>query len=102
MIIGIVRIKHDLEELPIALSDAEKKYHGLDGVVEQEVGSVLAGHKLSEAHSCKYKNTKFAHVVMRKDDKAVSVLVAANKGEKYDKIVDFDTELYKVTCVYRR
>lgn len=91
-------IKHQLEELPVALSEAAPRYRGLDKVVEQEVGSVLAGHRLSESHSCKYKDTKFAHIVMRKDDKAVSVLVASNKGELHKDIVDFESEQYRVSA----
>lgn len=93
-------IKHDLEEAPIALTDAGPHYQGLDKLVEKTLSGTLPDHKLIGAHACKYKDVRFAHFVLKSDANTVSVLIARDSrgGEAIDnRFREFSSADYEVT-----
>ncbi len=93
-------IKHDLEEAPIALSDAEPRYRGLEELVGDNLNATLGNHKLVEAHACKYRDVQFAHLVMKDDSNTISVLIARDlrDGEVIDKQMrEFASPAFEIT-----
>ena len=93
-------IRHKLKEAPIALEKASVQYEDLDKTVLKSLRTVLGGCKLVMAHSCKYKGTRFAHVVLQNDNEIISVLLTDLKdSDKLNnaKIVNYRTEKYKIS-----
>lgn len=73
-----------LKEKPITLEEASKKYgkfnKDLDKTVIESLREVFSGKtsgeiKLLEAHSCVFGGRRFAHVVLRRQNHIISVLV---------------------------
>ena len=79
-------IRHYVGEAPISLSKASENYRDLDKIVVPSLKRVLSGYELTEAHECKYKNTKFAHIVFSNRGKTLSVLVTDLKNSDDRKI----------------
>jgi hypothetical protein len=74
-------LKFSLPELPINLDEAAKKYgkfnKDLDKSVFNSLKEVFGERvKFLEAHSCIINGRRFAHVVLKYQDRVVSVLVA--------------------------
>ncbi len=79
-----------LKEKPITLDKAAKKFGAFNKDLDKTVkaalrGEVSSGNKSSEgsekidvlaAHSCLFEGRRFAHVILRKGKKTISVLVA--------------------------
>lgn len=99
-------LKFRLKEEPITLDEASKKYgkfnKGLDKAVAEplrEAFPAASGEmKLLEAHSCVYGGRRFAHVVLRRGDHIVSVLITdADLSDEFgDKIVNQANENLQV------
>ena len=70
-------MRHDLEDPTFSLEEVSVKYKNLDKIVVPLVQKVLSKYDLVMAHGCKYKDTQFAHVVMKDQEKTLSVLIAA-------------------------
>ena len=77
-------IKFNLEEHPISLDDAAKKFgpvnKDIDKAVLEAVKNAFADKpasriELLEAHSCIFAGRRFTHIVMRRQGKVISVLV---------------------------
>ncbi|MDH3494659.1 MAG: hypothetical protein OEM82_13975 [Acidobacteriota bacterium] len=93
-------IDHNLQEPPVSLAEGDGRYAGLDGVVKKEFSTVLADHKLVEAHSCKFKDVTFAHLVMQGPNNTLSVLVAPSDkelGSVNEKIAEFASPSYRIS-----
>jgi len=79
-----------LKEEPITLDSATKKFGAFNKDLDKTVKSALRGEvsgageankereelEILEAHSCVFEGRRFAHVVLRKGKKTISVLVA--------------------------
>lgn len=87
-----------LTEKPITLDEAAQKYgkfnHDLDRAVIKPLKEIFPentaeGIKFLEAHSCVYDGRRFAHIVLRRRNHIISVLVTAADlpGGKDEKIV---------------
>ncbi len=77
-------LKFNLKESPISLAAAAKKYEkynrDLDKTVVKSLSGLFPGStqgeiKLVEAHSCVFEGKRFAHIVLRRQDHTISVLV---------------------------
>ncbi len=77
-------VKFNLEEHPISLDEAAKKYgpfnKDIDKTVVAAVKTVFNNKstdhfQLLAAHFCLYAGRRFAHIVMKRQDKVISVLV---------------------------
>lgn len=70
-------LDYRLEEEPIALEEAGRKYdRAYINLVSAVMSGVLPpGVELAEAHSCVFKGQRFAHVILKYHDHQVSVLV---------------------------
>ena len=92
-------IRHDLKESPIALTLASAKYKGLDKIVATPLNKAFADYKLVEAHACKYKETRFAHIVFKNESNTLSVLVTSREegGKELPEVIEkFATNEYRV------
>jgi len=65
---------------PVSLVEESAEYRGMDKVVLPSLRKVLANFELSESHYCKYKEVRFAHLILTRKEKAVSILVANLNG----------------------
>ncbi len=84
---------------PISLVKEAEEYRGMEKVVIPSIKTVLADYELTESHYCKYKGVKFAHLVLKKEEKAVSVLVASLSGfdrQKKDGIQSLSAKRYQI------
>lgn len=73
-------MRHDLDDPVVALEKASVKYKNLDKIVVPSLQKVLSKYEFVMAHGCKYKDTEFAHVVVRDEGNTLSVLIA-DKGD---------------------
>ena len=71
-------LSHRLEEKPISLDDAGRKYDrayiNLVSAVMSE-GVLPVGVELVDGHSCVFKGQRFGHVILKYHDQLISVLV---------------------------
>ena len=76
-----------LKETPISLDDAARRYEpAYRGLREAVAASspVEAGHvQLVEAHACVFHGRRFAHLVFRRGDRVVSLLVTPARGDGF-------------------
>jgi hypothetical protein len=92
-------IRHKIGERPISLAQASAKYAGLEKIVVKPVAGALNNYKLVEAHACRYKKTRFAHLVLQNAKETLSVLVTdadETQGLKSSEILNFSTEKYEI------
>jgi anti-sigma factor RsiW len=72
-------LQHALEEAPISLEEAARRYDPKYGRVQEVVeasGPVRDGDvQLLGAHACVFQGRRFAHVVVRRRDHVLSILV---------------------------
>ncbi len=73
-------LKFNLSEDPITLAEAAEKYGKFNRDLEKAVIEPLRQAfgdkiKLAEAHSCVFQGRRFAHVVLKQQNKTISVLV---------------------------
>lgn len=78
-------VKFNLAENPVSLDEAATKYgpanKGLDKTIFAAAKDIFEGQaqsriKFLEAHSCIYNGRRFAHIVLQRQGKLISVLVA--------------------------
>ena len=78
-------VKFALAEHPISLDEAAKKYGAVNKGIEKTIfaaakdvfdGKDRSQIEFLEAHSCTYNGRRFAHIVLRRQGKVISVLVA--------------------------
>ncbi len=94
-----------LAEDPITLNEAAKKYgrfnKDLDKVVAASVRAFSAKNisdktfdkiEFLEAHSCVFQGRRFAHVVLRRGEKIISVLVTQNSSGENDEAISSQTD----------
>ncbi len=80
-------IKHgSVKEHPVSLVKAAAEYRGVTKAVVPPLKKVLTNYELIESHFCKYKDVKFAHLILKDKENVVSVLVADLKG--YERLED--------------
>ncbi len=100
-------LKFSLKEDPIRLDEAAKKYgkfnKDLDKSVFKPLQEVFGEKvKLLEAHSCIINGRRFAHVVLKYQDRVVSVLVAKREdgaeAENSDAISCQSIEDLRIAC----
>jgi len=103
-------LQHNLEEQPISLEEAgkryDKAYSELDKVVINPFAKGEQTVELLGAHACIYKGKKFAHVVLKSKGKIVSVLVIgkdeiennSTASMNTDSISCQKTEGFQVSC----
>jgi anti-sigma factor RsiW len=74
-----------LKETPISLDDAarlyEPAYRGLREAVERSAPIASGQVQLVEAHACVFRGRRFAHIVLRRGDRVVSLLVTPTRQE---------------------
>lgn len=77
-------VKFNLKEIPISLDEAAQKFGAYNKDLDKTViaaiangsgNSAMEGSEFLEAHSCIYEGRRFAHVVVKKNDQMVSMLV---------------------------
>lgn len=77
-------LNHRLDEKPINLDEAGRKYDrayiNLVNAVVSEV-TLPAGVELVEGHSCIFKGQRFGHVILKYQDQLVSVLVTSIEAQ---------------------
>jgi anti-sigma factor RsiW len=80
-------LDHRLEEKPIDLDDAGRKYDSayinLVNAVMTD-GKLPAGVRLVDAHSCVFKGRRFGHVILRYGGQLVSVLVTNIESQDHN------------------
>jgi anti-sigma factor RsiW len=100
-------LKFSLKELPISLEEAAKKYGKFNKDLDKSVFNPLKevfGEKVKflEAHSCIINGRRFAHVVLKYQDRVVSVLVAKREdgaeAENSDAISCESVEDLRIAC----
>ncbi|MEP6900396.1 MAG: zf-HC2 domain-containing protein [Actinomycetota bacterium] len=100
-------LKFSLKEKPITLDEAAKKYGNfnkdLDKAVFEPLKEVFGDKvKLLEAHSCIINGRRFAHVVLKYQERVISVLVAKREDgtqiENSDAISCQSLEDLRVAC----
>ncbi len=76
-------VKFNLAEHPISLDDAAKKFGTANKNIDKTIFSAAkdvfddkSRIEFLEAHSCIYNGRRFAHIVLRRQGKIISVLVA--------------------------
>ena len=78
-------LSHRLEEKPISLDDAGRKYDrayiNLVSAVMSE-GMLPVGVQLVAGHSCVFKGKRFGHVILKYHDQLISVLVTKQSGDQ--------------------
>lgn len=94
-------IKHGAsKDHKVSLVKASEEYRGMEKVVVPPLKEVLANYELSGSHFCRYKDVKFAHLILRdRERNAVSVLVADSNGYeklKNKEIQKFSTDKYRI------
>lgn len=92
-------IRHKIGERPISLARASSQYVGLEKIVTKPLAGVLNNYKLVEAHACRYKKTRFAHLVLQNAKETLSVLVTdadQTQSLKNSSILKFSTERYEI------
>lgn len=74
-----------LSETPISLDEAARRYEPVYAGLREAVARstpVEAGHvQLVEAHACVFRGRRFAHLVFRRGDHVISVLVTPTRGD---------------------
>ncbi len=84
-------LQHNLEEMPISLSEAAKRYDKTYAELDKAVMKAFDNNEnkveFLGAHACIFEGKKFAHVVLRTKGKIVSFLVV-NKEENETNSVD--------------
>ena len=77
-------LQHTLEEPPISLEEAARRYDpaygGLRDVVEASTPVRGGEAVVVGAHACVFEQRRFGHVVLRRDGHVLSVLVTAGEG----------------------
>ena len=77
-------LSHRLEEKPISLDDAGRKYDrayiNLVSAVMSE-GALPVGVELVDGHSCVFKGQRFGHVILKYHDQLISVLVTNTEAQ---------------------
>jgi hypothetical protein len=73
-------VEYGLEEAPVAINEGDPEYVGLEKVVGSSIPEKLKDHKLVEAHSCKFKDIRFAHFVLKGANDTLSVLVTPSRS----------------------
>jgi hypothetical protein len=100
-------LKFSLKEKPISLDDAAKTYgkfnKDLDRAVFEPLKEVFGDKvKFLEAHSCIINGRRFAHVVLKYEERVISVLVAKREDgtqiENSDAISCQSLEDMRVAC----
>ncbi len=100
-------LKFSLKEIPISLDEAAKKYgkfnKGLDKAVIEPLQEVFGAKvKFLEAHSCVINGRRFAHVVVKYQERVISVLVARREdgaeSENSDAISCQSLEDLRIAC----
>jgi Putative zinc-finger len=100
-------LKFSLKENPINLDEAAKKYGKFNKDLDKSVIKplkVVFGEKVKfiEAHSCIINGRRFAHVVLKYQDRVVSVLVAkredGTESENSDAISCQSVEDLRIAC----
>lgn len=78
-------VKFNLAENPVSLDEAAKKYGEANKDIDKTIfaaakdifeGQAQSRIKFLEAHSCIYNGRRFAHIVLQRQGKLISVLVA--------------------------
>ena len=74
-----------LSETPISLDEAARRYEPAYGGLREAVARstpVEAGHvQLVEAHACVFRGRRFAHLVFRRGEHVISLLVTPTRGD---------------------
>jgi anti-sigma factor RsiW len=76
-------LNHRLEEKPISLDDAGRKYDRayinlVSAVMSEE--ALPVGVELVDGHSCVFKGRRFGHVILKYQDQLISVLVTSTEA----------------------
>lgn len=82
----------------VKLAKTPAKYADMKEVAMPELKTVLADYKLKESHTCKYKDTKFTHLIITKDNETVSLMLTdKEKAEKFsNQISTFSSNKYEL------
>ncbi|MCB1022803.1 MAG: zf-HC2 domain-containing protein [Acidobacteria bacterium] len=79
-------VRHQVGKSPMSLDQTTLQYRGLAKIIVPSLKPVLGDYDLVAAHACKYKETPFAHLVLKKDERILSVLITDSDG--FDGIKD--------------
>ena len=100
-------IQYNLEEEPISLEEASKRYDKSYAELDKAVMKPFEGDKnkieFLGAHACIFEGQKFAHVALRYQGKVVSVLVAerssqVNAANNSQAISCSSADGYQISC----
>ncbi len=72
-------VKKGSEE-PVGHAETPFKYADTEEIALPELKTILRDAKLKSSHTCEYKNTKFTHLVVEKDNKLMSVMLTEKTG----------------------
>lgn len=73
-------VRHQIGKTPLSLDQTTLQYRGIAKIIVPSLRSVLGDYELIAAHACKYKETPFAHLVLKKESKILSVLITDSDG----------------------
>lgn len=79
-------LTHNLKEMPISLEEASRKfdrsYYNLDQSVLKSFENSNDKIEILGAHACVFEGKRFAHIVMRRQGRIISLLVTDKGNEK--------------------
>lgn len=82
-------VGHD-HNAPVKFVATPAKYENIEETAMPELKNVLANCSLKEVHTCEYRGTKFAHLIVTKDNKILSVMLTdKDQAEKLGESIDF-------------
>jgi hypothetical protein len=79
-------ISHDAAH-PVRLVKTPARYEKIEQIAMPQLKTILADYEVKKSHTCEYSGTKFTHLIVKKDDHTVSLMLtskdkATKLGEK--------------------
>lgn len=79
-------VRHDSAANVIKFYQTPAKYEKIGEVAMPQIKNILTGYELKEVHTCEYEKTKFTHLIVKKNNEILSVILTdENKADKLSK-----------------
>lgn len=90
-------IKKGTEE-PVKAVETPAKYADAEQIAMPNIKKILVDAQIKTKHTCEYRNTKFTHLIMEKDNKLVSVMMTDKiNGERLgEDIAVYSSQKYRL------
>ncbi len=90
-------VKRGTDE-PVKAVETPAKYEQTAQIAMPQLKNILADYNLKSSHTCEYKNTKFTHLIIEKDNEILSVMLTEKaKAENLSEgIAHYSSEKYQM------